>query len=99
MENWSLGLDARIVLGTFTQLGPAGSGADRGHAEHRAGAGRAARVREVPAAEWDELPGDAYYRRAYVESACVLEPGRPILLEHEGTVFAGMPNGTALKTG
>jgi serine/alanine adding enzyme len=31
---------------------------------------------------------DAYLRRAYVESACVLEPGAPVLLEHEGTVFA-----------
>ncbi len=31
---------------------------------------------------------DAYLRRAYVESACVLEPGEPVLLEHEGTVFA-----------
>ena len=47
-------------------------------------------MREVPAAEWESLPGDAYYRRAYVESACVLEPGKPILLEHEGTVFAGI---------
>ena len=47
-------------------------------------------MREVPAAEWESLPGDAYYRRAYVESACVLEPGRPILLEHEGTIFAGI---------
>jgi len=45
-------------------------------------------VREVPAAEWESLPGDAYYRRAYVESACVLEPGRPLLLDHDGVFFA-----------
>ena len=32
--------------------------------------------------------GDAYARRAYAESACVLEPGEPLLLEHEGAVFA-----------
>ena len=31
---------------------------------------------------------DAYLRHAYVESACVLEPGEPLLLEHEGSVFA-----------
>ena len=31
---------------------------------------------------------DAYLRRAYVQSACVLEPGEPVLLEHDGTVFA-----------
>jgi serine/alanine adding enzyme len=31
---------------------------------------------------------DAYLRRAYVESACVLEPGEPVLLEHDGAVFA-----------
>jgi hypothetical protein len=33
---------------------------------------------------------DAYYRRAYVESACVLEPGEPLLLEHDGTLFAAI---------
>ena len=47
-------------------------------------------MREVPAAEWESLPGDAYYRRAYVESARVLEPGRPLLLEHEGVFFAAI---------
>jgi hypothetical protein len=31
---------------------------------------------------------DAYLRRTYVESGCVLEPGEPVLLEHEGAVFA-----------
>jgi GNAT acetyltransferase-like protein len=31
---------------------------------------------------------DAYLRRAYVESARVLEPGEPVLLEHDGSVFA-----------
>jgi serine/alanine adding enzyme len=31
---------------------------------------------------------DAYLRRAYVESACVLEPGEPLLLEHGGAAFA-----------
>jgi hypothetical protein len=31
-----------------------------------------------------------YYRRAYVESACVLEPGEPLLLEHDGTLFAAI---------
>jgi serine/alanine adding enzyme len=52
-------------------------------------------VREVEPAAWDGLldelgVDDAYYRRAYVESACVLEPGEPLLLEHEGTVFAAI---------
>jgi serine/alanine adding enzyme len=52
-------------------------------------------VREVEPAAWDRLLddlglADAYYRRAYVESACVLEPGEPILLEHEGTVLAAI---------
>ena len=31
---------------------------------------------------------DSYLRRAYVESACLLEPGEPVLLEHDGAVFA-----------
>ena len=31
---------------------------------------------------------DAYLRRAYVQSACVLEPGEPVLLEHDGAAFA-----------
>ncbi len=52
-------------------------------------------MREVEPAGWDDLLeelglGDAYFRRAYVESSCVLEPGRPLLLEHEGTVFAAI---------
>jgi hypothetical protein len=48
-------------------------------------------VREVDAAEWDGLEGlDAYYRRPYVEAAALLEAGRPFLLEHEGTLFAGI---------
>jgi hypothetical protein len=47
----------------------------------------------VDAAEWDAtLDGlglvDAYLRRAYVESACVLETGEPMLLEHESAAFA-----------
>ena len=56
-------------------------------------------MREVEAAEWEALGGDAYYRRAYVESACVLEPGRPRLLEHEGTVFAAIERGTVPQRG
>jgi hypothetical protein len=47
-------------------------------------------VREVEPAAWDGLQLDAYYRRAYVESACILEPGEPLLLERDGTVFAGI---------
>jgi serine/alanine adding enzyme len=47
-------------------------------------------VREVEPPAWDGLELDAYYRRAYVESACAVEPGEPLLLEHDGTVFAGI---------
>jgi hypothetical protein len=47
-------------------------------------------VREVAPAEWDGLELDAYYRRPYVESAALLERGRPFLLEHEGVFFAGI---------
>jgi serine/alanine adding enzyme len=47
-------------------------------------------VREVPAEEWDGLELDAYYRRPYVESAAVLDGGRPFLLEHDGAFFAGI---------
>jgi GNAT acetyltransferase-like protein len=50
-------------------------------------------VREVPAAEWDELLAelgcaDAYLLRAYVEASCVLDPGEPVLLEDDGVVMA-----------
>jgi serine/alanine adding enzyme len=50
-------------------------------------------VREVPAAEWDELLArlgyaDAYLLRAYVEASCVLDPGEPVLLEDESIVMA-----------
>ena len=49
-------------------------------------------MREVDAASWDERTGelDAYYRRPYVESAALLDGGRPFLLEHEGALFAGV---------
>ena len=52
-------------------------------------------MREVGGAEWDRLLAelryaDAYLRRDYVESACVLEPGRPLLLEHDGAVFSAI---------
>jgi serine/alanine adding enzyme len=47
-------------------------------------------VREVDRAEWDGLQLDAYYRRPYVESAALLDGGRPFLLEHEGALFAGV---------
>ena len=67
---------------------PARAGAGRGHAQHRAGQAERA-VREVPPEEWDGLELDAYYRRPYVESAALLDAGRPFLLEHDGAVFAG----------
>ena len=49
-------------------------------------------MRELDTASWDERAGelDAYYRRPYVESAALLDRGRPFLLEHEGAVFAGI---------
>jgi hypothetical protein len=47
-------------------------------------------VREVAPAEWDGLELDAYYRRPYVESAALLDRGRPFLLEHDGAFFAGI---------
>lgn len=50
-------------------------------------------MREVPADEWDALLeelgcADAYLLRAYVEASCVLDPGEPVLLEHDGAVLA-----------
>lgn len=54
-------------------------------------------MREVPASEWDELLvelgcADAYLLRGYVESASVLDPGKPTLLHlsdgHGDVVFA-----------
>jgi hypothetical protein len=50
-------------------------------------------VREVAAADWDELLAelrcaDAYLLRAYVEASCVLDPGEPVLLHHEDAVLA-----------
>jgi hypothetical protein len=47
-------------------------------------------VREVPPEEWDGLELDAYYRRPYVESAALLDTGRPFLLEHDGAYFAAI---------
>lgn len=49
-------------------------------------------MRDVPAAEWDELLGqlgcaDAYLLHAYVEASSVLDPGEPVLLEHDGVVM------------
>ena len=50
-------------------------------------------MREVAPAEWDVLlaevgVADAYLLRAYVEASCVLDPGEPVLLEHDGAVMA-----------
>jgi serine/alanine adding enzyme len=50
-------------------------------------------VREVSAGEWDELLAelgcaDAYLLRTYVEASCVLDPGEPVLLDHDGVVMA-----------
>jgi serine/alanine adding enzyme len=49
-------------------------------------------VNELDSASWDEWTGelDAYYRRPYVESAALLDGGRPFLVEHEGALFAGI---------
>ena len=49
-------------------------------------------MRELDSPSWDERTGelDAYYRRPYVESAALLGGGRPLLLEHDGAVFAGI---------
>jgi serine/alanine adding enzyme len=49
-------------------------------------------VRALDSASWDERTGelDAYYRRPYVESAALLDGGRPFLLEHDGALFAGI---------
>lgn len=50
-------------------------------------------MREVAAAEWDDVLAelgcaDAYLLRAYVEASCVLDPGEPVLLHHEDAVLA-----------
>ncbi|MDQ4081620.1 MAG: hypothetical protein M3123_01835, partial [Actinomycetota bacterium] len=54
---------------------------------------------EVGAEAWDDLLGelgvsDAYLRRGYVASACLLDPGRPVLLHLAGAggdaVFAAI---------
>ncbi|MFL5977958.1 MAG: GNAT family N-acetyltransferase [Gaiellaceae bacterium] len=47
-------------------------------------------MRELAPSEWDGLELDAYYRRPYVESAALLDRGRPFLLEHDGVFFAGI---------
>ena len=53
-------------------------------------------LRAVSAEEWDAALArlrihDVYYRRAYVEAACILEPGRPTLLEgDDGVAFAAI---------
>ena len=49
-------------------------------------------MRELDSASWDERAGelDAYYRRPYVESAALLDRGRPFLLEHDAAFFAGV---------
>jgi serine/alanine adding enzyme len=48
---------------------------------------------EVAAGEWNALLArlgldDVYLTREYVESACLLEPGKPSFLHADGTVFA-----------
>jgi serine/alanine adding enzyme len=52
-------------------------------------------IAEVRPADWNALLAelgfdDAYLRREYVESAAVLDAGRPVLLATEDAVFAGI---------
>ena len=49
-------------------------------------------IEEVAPEDWDGLLAelgcdDAYLRREYVEASAVLDPGRPVLLRFEATVF------------
>jgi lipopolysaccharide/colanic/teichoic acid biosynthesis glycosyltransferase len=93
VDHWSLGLDARIVLRTFVQMGrPEPNPVEdrmniqRARSEHRPAV-------EVPLAEWDAVLGelgiqDVYFLRDYVAAACMLDGGRPTLLHAEDSVFA-----------
>ena len=87
IDHWSLWLDAKIVFMTFGELFRAEPEPieDELNIERAHAADANEPVREVPADEWDALLAglalpDAYLLRAYVESACVLDPGEPVLL-------------------
>ena len=52
-------------------------------------------MREVPAAEWNAVLAelgcaDPYYLREYVEASTELDPGEPVLLQHERAVMAAI---------
>ena len=94
VANWSLRLDATILMRTLAHLrGPEERPVDdRMNIERARRAGRGSAV-EVPPDEWDGvLAGlgcaDAYFLRAYVEASCVLDGGRPTLLRRGDAVFA-----------
>ena len=69
---------------------------------------RRAALAEVEPAAWDDLLGelgcpDVYFQRAYLESACLLEPGRPAYLRAAGqggdVLFAGIVRALPAGTG
>ena len=89
IENWSLGLDLRILLRTLAQVfrGEPDPVLDVLNIE-RSRRREAPELELVDPAEWDALlrridVADMYFRRAYVDASCLLEPGRPSLLHVE----------------
>ena len=95
VENWSLRLDAKILLRTFTQLARPDPRPveDTMNIERTRGSGPVANstgeLTEVEPAAWDALLerlgcGDVYLRRAYVEASCLLDEGRPAFLHVAG---------------
>jgi serine/alanine adding enzyme len=93
VKHWSLLLDAKILARTLAHFArPEPRPVEDRMNIHRT-KGRRDVLAEVPLEAWDEVLAklgqtDAYLLRGYVESACLLDDGRPTLLRRGETVFA-----------
>ena len=89
IEHWSLGLDAKILIRTFTQLGREEErpvedemNIERARSARRAESTEASPHAEVAPDTWNEVLEelgfvDVYLTREYVEASTLLEPGTP----------------------
>ena len=93
VEHWSLLLDLKILARTLAHFArPEPRPVEDRMNIHRTREGRETLV-EVAPADWNGVlaelgHADAYLLRGYVESACLLDGGRPTLLRRADTVFA-----------
>jgi lipopolysaccharide/colanic/teichoic acid biosynthesis glycosyltransferase len=93
VRNWSLALDARILVKTVLQLGRPEPQPVEDDMNIKRRSGRSTRVEVVPEEQWDSTLAelgheDPYSLRGYLDAACAVSGGQPRLLRVGDTTFA-----------